>query len=89
MTGAHLVPADATAVSGDIVAVAPPANGWGAVTPTVNSSPLTSTVNFLAGNVLASGVVTQLSAGGIGIDLSAQPGRATDVVFDVTGYFVP
>ena len=89
VTGAHLVPADATAVSGDIVAVAPPANGWGAVTPTVNSSPLTSTVNFLAGNVLASGVVTQLSAGGIGIDLSAQPGRATDVVFDVTGYFVP
>ena len=89
VTGAHLVPVDATAVSGDIVAIAPPAAGWAAVTPTVTSSPSTSTVNFLAGNVLASGVVTQLSAGGMGIDLSDQPGGGTDVVFDVTGYFVP
>lgn len=89
LTGSHLVPVDATAISGDIVAIAPPAAGWAAVTPTVNSSPSTSTINFLAGNVLASGVVAQLSAGGIGIDLSDQPGGGTDVVFDVTGYFVP
>ncbi len=91
VTGLWGVPAGAVAVTGNVTVVGQTAAGYVTVAPslTSGSQPLTSTINFPAGDIRANGVTVALGAAGK-LDAMYWTGNAantTQVLFDVTGYF--
>ena len=86
MAGVGGLPADAVAVTGNVTVTAQTGAGCDRVpTPTVNASP--STVNFPVGD----GPTTSRSrspGGGLSAVYASAPGRTSQLVFDVTGYFL-
>ena len=88
VTGRGGVPANATAVTGNLTATNQTQAGFVFLGPHPLANPPSSTLNFPLGDTRANGVTVALSATGT---LSATFGYAgsTDLVFDVTGYFVP
>jgi hypothetical protein len=92
VTGRGGIPGSATAATGNVTVVNE-RNGWAVfLGPDPTPSPSTSTINFGPGDVKGNGLTVALGSGGTGI-LSATymstAGSTTDLVFDVTGYFVP
>jgi hypothetical protein len=87
-----IVPADAIAITGNITVVKPSNSGWAFVAPTMPSNPSAvecSTVNSLPGDIKANGVTVALTGtGALSFVWVGGAGSSTDVVFDVTGYFV-
>ena len=84
------VPANATAVTGNVVIVQPSKLGSGAVTRDPTATPSTSTLNFPAHTNRANGVFAPLDgAGALSIVYNAAAGGTADVVLDLTGYFLP
>ena len=84
------IPASAIAVTGNLTVTGQTAPGYFALTPVATNSPTTSTLNFPHGDIRANGVTVPLGAGGMLSITYAAPARATaQVVFDVTGYFLP
>jgi hypothetical protein len=87
-----LVPAGAVAVTGNLTVVLPSSAGWAFVGPSLPSNPVSvnvSMVNSVAGDTKADGVTVALSdTGSLSFVWEGTPGSTTDVVFDVTGYFV-
>ena len=82
------VPANAVAITGDVVTVNSTAGGYFALTTAPTSAPPTSTMNFPKGDIRANGVTMTLGAGGtISVVYNSVPGATSDIVFDVTGYF--
>ena len=82
------VPANAVAISGDVVSVSPTAGGYFALTTTPTATPSISTLNFPKGDTRANGVIMALGPGGtISVVYQAISGASADLVFDVTGYF--
>jgi hypothetical protein len=58
--------------------------------PNTLANPTTSTINFLRGDVKANNLTVGLrSTGSVSLMYLSSPGRTTDLVLDVTGYFVP
>ena len=84
--GSCTVPSDATAVAMTVTVVGPTANGFLTVYPADAARPPTASVNFLAGEVRQNTVQAKLSATG-SIAVYNYAG-ASDVVLDVTGYYV-
>jgi hypothetical protein len=84
------VPANATAVTGNVT-VTGETSGWAVfVGPAPTPSPTSSTINFVKGDVKANGLTVALSATGtLSATYMSSSGNTTDLVFDVTGYFVP
>jgi hypothetical protein len=84
------VPANATAVTGNLT-VTDQTMGWAVfLGPDPSPSPSTSTVNFTAGEVRANGVTVALSSSGsLSATYLSTAGQTTNLVFDVTGYFTP
>jgi hypothetical protein len=84
------VPANATAVTGNVT-VTNPSFAWAIyVGDVANASPGTSNLNFNAGDTRANGVTAPLGTGGVlWLTYMSTPGNTTDLVFDVTGYFEP
>ena len=84
------VPTNATGVTGNVTVVGETA-GWAVfLGPNPISSPTTSTVNFVVGDVKGNGLTVALSATGtLSATYISSAGNTTDLVFDVTGYFVP
>jgi spore germination protein YaaH len=82
------VPTNATALTGTLTATNSTAGGWAYLGPNPVAAPASSTLNFPPGDTRASGVTVAL---GSGDTLSATFGYSgtTDLLFDVTGYFVP
>ena len=90
IAGRDGVPANANAVSGNVTVVNETASWAIFVGPDPNPSPGTSTLNFNTGDVLANGIVVALSStGSLSATYLSTAGNTTDLVFDVTGYFVP
>ena len=90
VTGLGGVPADATAVTGNLTVTAATAGYAVFLGPNPTASPTTSTINFVAGDNVANGVTVALGAGGtLSATYLSSPGNTTALVFDVTGYFVP
>ncbi|MEX0889300.1 MAG: S8 family serine peptidase, partial [Chloroflexota bacterium] len=87
VTGRGGVPANATAVTGNLTATNQTQAGFVFLGPDPVASPTTSTLNFPLGDTRANGVTVALSPTGT---LSATFGYSgqTDLIFDVTGYFV-
>jgi hypothetical protein len=83
------IPAGAVAVTGTLTVTGQSALGWLALTPTPNNHPTTSNLNFPKGDNRATGVTVPLDPGGkLSVTYGAVKGASTQVVFDVTGYFV-
>ena len=84
------VPSNATAVTGNVTVVGE-TNSWAVfVGPNPAASPSTSTINFNRGDIKANGLTVALGAGGtLSATYMSTPGNTTDLVFDVTGYYVP
>jgi hypothetical protein len=84
------VPAEAIAVSGNVTVTGQTSAGFVAVTPVATSNPATSTLNFPAGDTRANGIVVPLGSGGtLSALFQGKPGSKADLIFDVTGYFLP
>lgn len=76
------VPAGASSVALNIVAIRPAADGFLTAFPGGTDRPASSTINFAANQIIANGA---LLAVGDGVDVYMH--RAGDVLVDVTGYF--
>jgi len=85
VTGRGNVPADATAVTVNVVAVNPGAAGFMTIYPCSSPRPEASTLNFAAGQTIANGATIKLGASGT---ICVYTDQATDLLLDVTG-FVP
>ena len=85
------VPADATAVTGNLT-VANATAAWAVyLGPTSQAAPSSSTVNFTAGQTVANGVTVKLGRlhgdAVLYATYISTAGNTTDLVFDVTGYY--
>ena len=91
MTGTGGVPAGAVAVTGNLTVTQQTSPGFVALTPVPTNSPTTSTLNFPLGDNRANGVTVALSGtGSLSATYMGEVGTATtQLIFDVTGYFVP
>ena len=84
------MPSDATAVTGNVTVVNPTFSWAIYLGPDPITSPTTSTLNFLKGEAKANGVTVALGSGGtLSATYISYAGNTNDLVFDVTGYFVP
>ena len=84
--GGTTVPTSATAAVFSIVAVGPGAEGYLTAYPCSNQRPETSTVNFVAGQVVANNTIAALSNTG---QLCVWTSADTDVLVDITGWLGP
>ena len=91
VTGAGGVPAGATAVTGNLTVTDQSASGYLYMGPTAMNVPTSSTLNFPIADNRANEVAVALRpTGTLSVTYVSATGEATtDVVFDVTGYFVP
>ncbi|MEO8638755.1 MAG: hypothetical protein ABI458_02425, partial [Chloroflexota bacterium] len=88
VSGRGGVPANATAVTGNLTVTNASASGAAFLGPVPTPAPDSSTINFPVGDTRANGVTVALGSGTLSITYFAGSGSA-DFVFDVTGYFVP
>jgi spore germination protein YaaH len=90
VTGRGGVPANATAVTGNLTVVGETSSWAVYLGPVPTASPTTSNLNFQRGDVVSRGLTVGLSSTGtLSATYMAMPGNTTDLVLDVTGYFVP
>jgi PKD repeat protein len=86
--GAGGVPADATAVTGNLTVVGQTAAGFVTLSPDADATPGTSTINFPTSDVRANGITIPLNAdGSLSAVYKATAGKKTDIAIDITGYF--
>jgi hypothetical protein len=90
VAGRGAIPAGATAVTGNLT-VANPSSGWALyLGPQPLSAPFTSTINFSKGEIKGNSLTIGLGTDGtLSVTYMSNAGNTTDVVFDVTGYFLP
>jgi hypothetical protein len=91
VTGVGGVPSNAIAVTSNLTVTNQTSPGFAALTTVSTPSPTTSTLNFPVGDNRANGVTAPLGAGGVLwiTYMGSVGGATTDLLFDVTGYFVP
>jgi hypothetical protein len=83
------VPTGAVAVTGTLTVTGQSSLGWLSLTTLPNNNPTTSSLNFPKGDNRATGVTVPLSgAGKLSVTYGAIAGATTQVIFDVSGYFV-
>ncbi len=85
--GACDIPATARAVSVNITAVAPTADGHLRVFPSGTPRPTASALNFRAGQTRANNAIVRLGSGAAATVFSGQPAGSVHVVVDVNGWF--
>ncbi|HTE65909.1 MAG TPA: hypothetical protein VK736_06585, partial [Candidatus Binatia bacterium] len=89
VAGVAGLPADAVAVTGNVTVTAQTGAGWVTVSPTPSTNASPSTVNFPVGDTRPNNVTIALGPGGsLSAVYASAPGRTSQLVFDVTGYFV-
>ncbi len=90
VTGRGGVPVNAVAVTGILTVTGQTSGGWALLGPTETTSATSSTINFPVGDDRANGVTVALSnTGTLSALFGAPAGRTVELIFDVTGYFVP
>ena len=82
------IPNDAVAITGNLTVVGQTNAGYVSVTPTLNNNPSTSALNFPTGDTRANNITSPLSGGKLSIVYRALTGAKTDILLDVTGYFI-
>jgi spore germination protein YaaH len=84
------VPASAVAVTGTLTVTNQTHLGYVFLGPSPVTGPASSTLNFPVGDNRAAGATVALSpTGTLSATYAAPPGATTDLLFDVTGYFLP
>ncbi len=84
------VPTNAIAVTGNLTVTGQTSAGYVALGPTMTASPSTSSLNAPKGDTRAVGVMLALSgSGSLSAVWKGASGSSAQLVFDVTGYFVP
>jgi hypothetical protein len=81
-----VVPPDALAITGNLTVVPGDAGGYLALTPSPESAPTTSSLNFPAGDVRANNVTVPLGSGGV-VYVVYRGGGTAHAILDVTGYY--
>ena len=90
ITGRAGIPANAVAVTGNLTVVGQSKAGYASLTPTATNAPRTSTINFPLHDTRANNVTGSLGSGGkVSAVFKAPSGATTDLLLDVTGFFVP
>jgi spore germination protein YaaH len=88
VAGVGAIDASAKAVTGNLTVVNSSSAGVIYLGPDPVAKPLTSTINFKKGQVIANNLTVALSLGGkLSATLIAGAGSKTDLVFDVTGFY--
>ncbi len=88
VAGRDGIPANATAVSGNLTVVGQTAAGYVTLGPTVDN-PTTSTINMPFGDTRANGITVALAGdGSLAAIYMAPLGKSTHMIFDVTGYYL-
>ncbi|HEX5015800.1 MAG TPA: hypothetical protein VFV72_16770 [Candidatus Limnocylindrales bacterium] len=81
------VPANASAITGNLTVVGQSRAGFVSMTQTATNTPTTSTINFPLGDTRANGVTGPLSGpGSVGLVYKSSGGQ-THLILDITGYF--
>ena len=84
------VPLNAVAVTANLTVVGQTKGGFVSITPTSVPSPTTSNINFPVGDVRANGLTAKLGGGSIWLVYKGSAaGSRTDLILDVTGYYLP
>jgi hypothetical protein len=87
--GVTPVPSNAVAITANVTITDQTTSGWLYLGPTVDGLPATSMINFPAGDNRANGMTVALSPeGAVGAWYGAGSGNTTDLIIDVTGYFL-
>jgi hypothetical protein len=76
------------AVVGNVTVVSPNYLGYVFIGPTATSHPTSSTINFPAGDIRANNFVVPVNGDGTIAAVYYAAGGATDIVIDISGYFV-
>jgi hypothetical protein len=88
VTGTAGVPAGALAVTGNLSVVNQTKGGYVSVTPDGDATDTSSSLNFPLGDVRGNGLTAQLGPDGrLWLNFKAS-GGTTDLIFDVTGYYL-
>ncbi len=82
------VAADAIAITANLTVVNQTRGGFVSITPTPETEPTTSTINFPAGDIRANGLTIPLSSGTVSAVYKASAGATAHLVLDVTGFYV-
>ena len=90
VAGRSGVPANATAVTGNLTVVGQNDDGYVTLGPDLADNPETSTINFPLADTRANGITVRLdtTTGHLDAIYIAAPGKTTHLLFDVTGYYV-
>jgi hypothetical protein len=84
-----VIPANAVAVTGNVTIVGQTSAGYLSITPTPVLSPQSSTINFPLSDTRANNFTTPLSGNGmLAAVYKAPAGRTSQVLVDITGYFL-
>ena len=84
------VPSDAVAVTGNLTVTGQSKGGFVFLGPVASATPTSSTLNFPSGDTRANGVFVGLSGTGqLAAVYKSAAGATTNLLLDVTGYFVP
>ena len=90
ITGRAGIPADAVAITGNLTVVGQTKAGYASLTPGATNTPRTSNLNFPVRDTRANNATAILGSGGkLAAVYKAPSGATTDLLLDVTGYFVP
>jgi hypothetical protein len=90
VSGRGGIPTTATGVTGNVTVVNETYSWAVFVGPVATVSPGTSTINFVKGDVKGNGLTVALGSGGtLSATYMSSAGNTTDLVLDVTGYYVP
>ncbi|MEO5885116.1 MAG: hypothetical protein ABIQ58_06335, partial [Candidatus Limnocylindrales bacterium] len=85
--GSTLVPQSAVGITGNLTVVGQTKAGYLSLTPTAQTNPTTSTLNFPVGDIRANNVTVKLGANGNLYVVYKGSGKA-HAILDVTGYFL-
>jgi hypothetical protein len=89
ITGAHGIPANAVAITGNLTVTGQQQAGYASLTRVPQANPTTSTLNFPLGDNRANNVTSPLSSTGtVSITYKATAGKQAHFLLDVTGYFL-
>jgi hypothetical protein len=89
VAGVAGIPANATAVTGNLTVTAQTSRGFLYAGPDALSNPTSSTLNFPVGDDRANAVTSALAGGTLAVTYAAPSlGPTAHVIFDATGYFV-
>jgi cytochrome b561 len=81
------IPADADAIAVNVTVTQPTASGHVTIYPLAIALPLTSTINYRAGQTRANNAIVQVGAGDSIAVTCGQSSGTTHFIIDVVGYF--